>query len=77
MASKKAALQVHSFKDAEQQHVIQPNAKKNPGISLKQDTPGIHISLITKPLTQPVYLALHGNGMLAVTPEAANFDFEM
>ena len=42
-----AALQMHSFRDAEPQPVIPQDPKKNHGMPLKQLRPGIHISLTT------------------------------
>ena len=44
---REAALQTISFRDAEPQPVFPPNAKKNPGISLKQLGPGMNINLTT------------------------------
>ena len=40
-----AALQTHSFRDAEPQRVIPPNAKNHHGVSPKRPGPGIIIHL--------------------------------
>ena len=69
-----AALQLHSFRDAQPHHVIPPNEKKYLGMYTKQHRPGMNISLTT---TDPVYVALHGNAVLSVTTEAVNLDLEM
>ena len=42
-----AALHMHSFRDAEPQPEIPQDPNNNHGMSLKQPTPGLHISLTT------------------------------
>ena len=64
-----AALQTHSFRDADPQPVIPPNEKKNHGMSPQLLTPGINISLTTSAPLTPVYLALHGNAVMFITSE--------
>ena len=63
-----AALQTHSFRNADPQPVIPPNGKKNHGMFPKLLRPGINISLTT---TDPclVYLALHDNAVIYITSE--------
>ena len=67
-----AALQTHSFRDADPQPVISPNEKKNHGMSPKLLTPGINISLTWLPPLTPVYLALHGTAVMFITSEAVS-----
>ena len=69
----KAAFQMHSFRDAEPQPVIPPNAKKRHPISLKELRPGLNVSF--KPLTT-VYQAQHGILVTSVTPKAVTVYLE-
>ena len=67
-----AALQTHSFIDADPQPVTPPNEKKSHGMSPKLLTPCIIISITT---TDPCIL--HGNAVMFITSEAVSVYIEI
>ena len=69
-----AASQTHSFRDAEPQPVIQPNANKTHENCSKQLIPG---KIPACPPLTSIYIILHNIETLSVTTELVNLDLEM